>query len=164
MKFEQDLVRDPHAELHVLSRADAVLSRREVRQASDVLVMEGLRLNRMEPMVDGVCTTMLAVAIALNRHEIEPDVVHLIEAAAALVEDARTVFDAGLRVDEFDKAMIGAVMLEIVSRGVCAVLGQPYKECMLAKNAGLPLPVILPAGASNGTDREQADGPADGAG
>lgn len=141
MKFEQDLVRKPGAPLHLPTREDCTVARREIRMVTDVLLVDGLRLNTLPPLVEGCCATMIVLAKALNRQELEPEVPHFIEAAVALIEDARTIFDAGMRVDDLDKALVGAVMIELTVRGICAALSVPYEDAMRAANAGLPLPV-----------------------
>lgn len=151
MKWEQDLVRELGAPLEPASPADVLSGRRVVRLASDVLLLDGLRTNTLPPLVEGCCGTMLALARVLNRHQLEPDVPHFIEAAGALIEDARTIFDAGFRVDDKDKAMVGAVMLEITVRGICAALSVPYEDAMRASHAGLPLPVKT-TGAHDGNE------------
>lgn len=131
MKFEQDLVREPVEPLpEGVTRRPAGDARRDIRLLTDSLIHEALRANTLPPLVDGTCIVMLALARALNRHELVPEVPHFIEAAIALIEDARTVYDKGMLVDDADRAMVGAVMLEITVRGVCAALSIDYEAEM----------------------------------
>lgn len=132
MKFEQDLVgREPIP----LGRVPSTEARRDVRVITDAFIFDALRANQMQPLLDGACDTMLTLARALNRHSIEAEVPDFMEAAVALIEDARTVFDAGMRVDDHDRAKIGAVMLELAVRGILAALDKPYYELMKARHA-----------------------------
>lgn len=143
MKFELDLTRSAPAEalpdgvtpLGPTKQAIGVETRRDVRMATDDLIHEALRANQLPPLVDGVCKVMHDLAVALHKLKLEPDVPHFIEAAVALVEDARTVFDAGVRVDDPEKTMIGAVMLEITARGVFAALSIDYEAQMKKRYA-----------------------------
>lgn len=134
MKFEQDLVREPIEPLpEGVKRRPSGDARRDVRLLTDALIHEALRANTLPPLVDGACVVMLALARALNRHELAPEVPHFIEAAIALIEDARTVYDRGMQIDDADRAMVGAVMLEITVRGVCAALSIDYEAEMRAR-------------------------------
>lgn len=164
MKFEQDLVgREPVP----LGRVPTTEARRDVRVITDALIFDALRANKIPPLVGACCDTMLTLARALNRHGIDPEVPDFIEAAVALIEDARTVFDAGMRVDDMGRAKIGAVMLEVAVRGICAALSIDYENHMRARLAegkadGNEV-VGGPGGAPGDTGSEAGDGaPVDG--
>lgn len=138
MKFELELTRPPAVTdlpegvtpLGPTKQAISVEVRRDVRLATDELIHEALRANQLPPLVDGVCKVMHDLAVSLHKLKLEPDVPHFIEAACALIEDARTVYDAGVRVDDVEKTAIGAVMVEITARGVFAALNIDYETEM----------------------------------
>jgi hypothetical protein len=148
MKFELDLVRagkkpvpDGVAEI----KQSVTMSRRDIRLISDEVIGNALLKNDLPSLAASCCGLMLTVAKAVDDHDIEPDVPDFIEAAQALIEDARAVIDRGLQIDRDEVAKVGAVMVELTVRGICAALNFPYDDLMRAVAAGLDVREVLVA-------------------
>lgn len=174
MKFELDLIRASaaapaltHEDLDPLPavRMPTEPSRKAIRLATDAAIHDALRRDSMIALAESLAQTMLAVASALETYKVEPGVEDLVEGSSALIEDARTIIDKGLVLRDWALVNCGAVMLEIVCRGVCSCLGIPYEDTVRAVHAGTGLrEVLIKAGKLK--DESNVDGeksaPADG--
>jgi hypothetical protein len=127
MRFELDLLREsvpPDPE----QRTEP--TRKHLRETTDALIHGALLVNDLPELVRMSAETMCSVATALLRFEINPDVPDFVEASQALIEDGRAVMDRGLTLRSWETTRIGAVMLEIAVRGICAALSVPYDKVL----------------------------------
>lgn len=127
MRFELALVRDAVAP-DPGQRSDP--SRKRLREVTDALIHDALLVDQLPELVRLSAETMCTVAETLLIFEIEPDVRDLVEATQALIEDSRAVMDKGLLLRSWETVRCGAVMLELVVRGLCATLSVPYDEVL----------------------------------
>lgn len=158
MHFELELIRNaPTTDAAELSndksqRPVESTIRREVRQATDHVMREA---DTLSALLSGCCVTMLAVARGLERCAQEPSIGDFREASVALIEDARAVFDRGVMVDDMETMRCGAVMMELVMRGMFAALGQDYEASMRAVHEGREPPVRKPnEGEDDGSEKQ----------
>ena len=139
MKQEFDLIRKdavPGAEREPFHKLDTNGARREIREATDEFIADGLHSDSIPGLLWAAPRVMLGIAQVLDRAGLDPNVVDLVEAATALVEDARSVTDKGLMLRDPATANCGAVMVEIVVHGVCSVLGLSYDRALQFFHAG----------------------------
>lgn len=137
MRFELDTFREGVA---VETDARTEPSRKTLREATDLLIHNALLVNDLPELVRLSAETMADVATILVRYARDPQVPDFVEASRALLVEARDVMDRGLMLRSFELVDCGAVMLEIVVRGICAALSVPYDKVMLemkrARDAG----------------------------
>ncbi len=136
MKQEIDAVRDNHILFGVPSRehydrkipqAEFDLRFRLVREETEETKMALLKKDLVK-IADGIADTMVVTAGSGVQLGIQPGVDDMVLAASELLEDARKVFEMGLRVKDPRDIAGGMCMLEIVCRGVAALLNLPYWE------------------------------------
>ena len=113
-----------------VSDIDLARLRRSTRTAIDQVIHHALLSSNIVGLASGLASSMLTVGAVLSQLSLEPDVEDFVYAAKELLEDARIPFDKGLKGSEWGDVRIGSVMLEIVARGVCAVLNLPYEEVL----------------------------------
>lgn len=104
--------------------------RKAVRLVTDSLFSEALFVNNIALLPERLVQVIMVVATVMVMREMEPDVPHFVAAATELIEDARKVMDKGLQTDDPLKTMTGAVMLEIVVRGLFHTLGLNYSDAL----------------------------------
>ena len=138
MRFEMELVKQQH-QAHDLPvrdkfieaevKTEELISRRRViRLETDNLIHEALLTNDILKLATATGTVMTVTAGVCVQLGIEPTLEDFLTAAKELIEDARVPVDKGLHQREWRDAIVGAVMLEIVCRGICAVVSIPYKD------------------------------------
>lgn len=127
MRYEMSLVRADFEGVEPLPRTAL---RAQLRQATDALIHDALLENNLPALVQLCGSTMLTVASTLVQVRQEPDVPDLVEAAQGLIEDARNVLDRGLMLDVPETTKIGAVMVELIARGLCAVCSVDYDKLL----------------------------------
>lgn len=130
MQFELDLLREHVCPMPEDSdgRDAAKELRKIVREATDRTIHEALLVSSRQSLALFSAGTMVAVATTLLTLRQEPEVEDFVYAAKELIEDARQVMDKGLHQNEMKDVKIAAVMLEIVTRGICALMDIPYEE------------------------------------
>ncbi len=158
MKYELDLVK-PHVEPLAEDapteqvRLNVLSCRKNIREEADRLIHDALLCSDLLKLAEYSADVMLATAAALTRLRLEPTVEDFVYAAKELVEDARKIVDMGLQQRIDGDVRIGAVCLELVSRGICATLSVPYEKVLAAVNfvnvtpgAELDLASLMPTG------------------
>jgi hypothetical protein len=128
MRFELSLVAESAGA--IADKRDATPARKALREATDDLIHNALLIDDLPELVTLSARAMLQVATTLYQRELEPDVQDLVQATQALIEDSRTVMDRGLMLHDQPTAQCGAVMVELVIRGLCATLSVPYDDVL----------------------------------
>lgn len=153
MKEELEIVRaarpaeEPLPEGVERLKQPTVASRRAVRELSDFVIHDALRRDDLPGLAVSLAKLMLGVAAVIDRYDVEPHVGDFVEAATALIEDARTVMDRGLTIQDWNTVKCGAVMLEITVRGIAAALNFPYSSLLeVAQNGGDARAVLVASG------------------
>lgn len=139
MDYEMKLVRKQYEKLGLPMRDtpptrfhpdESSARRRSVRVATDGLIRQGLMGSNITEVSVGIAETMTAAAGACVQFGLEPGLGDALAAAKELLEDARLVVDNGLALNEEDQVRVGVCMLEVVSVGIAACFGIPYKQVM----------------------------------
>jgi hypothetical protein len=126
---------------------DTTSIRKGLRNITDDLIHQALMNDSMVDACTGMCLTMLVVAKFSYALRSIPDVRDFVEASQALIEDARSVADKGLMLHSHETTRCGAVMMEIVVRGMCAALSLPYDKLLAAVNANEDIrPILIESG------------------
>ncbi len=114
---------------------EVLAMRRNVRQGTDVL-MKALFAGDPVQLLKSMCDAMHTISTACVQLGIEPALKDFVYAAKELLEDARIPFDKGLHVKEWDQAIVGVAMIEIVCAGVAYCLNMPYVQAFAIMHEG----------------------------
>ena len=135
MKTELDMVRGEQQQ-----EFSAVEVRKQLNEAAHALVHDAVLQNDLPALAEKLAEMMLTTARTLMVAKVEPDLENFVYAAAEVVANARKAIDDALRFDNKDDLKLGAVMMEIVLKGIAATLNLPLeklmREVLLAETCG----------------------------
>lgn len=144
MKFEIDLVKDETPQIEQPEDGkpprwgDTNSIRMGVRNMSDDIMRKSLVEGDVGTLQTNIALLMLIMGKLAYSHRVEPEINDFVDASQALVEDARSVLDRGLMLNDPERTKSGIVMMEIVMRGIAAALGFDYETMLRNTHAEFP--------------------------
>lgn len=115
-----------------VTREELLARRRTVRVSTDDLIGAGFLAGDLVRLSAKLGDTMLVMGGTCAQLGVRPEISEFLLAAKELVEDARTVVDKSLTVQDWEQVKIGVAMMQVVLGGVCFVLNLPYRDVLQA--------------------------------
>lgn len=115
-----------------VTREELLARRRTVRLSTDDLIGAGFLAGDLVRLSAKLGDTMLVMGGTCAQLGVRPEISEFLLAAKELVEDARTVLDKALVVQEWEQVKVSVAMMQVVLGGVCFVLNLPYRDVLQA--------------------------------